>query len=93
MTLTRKQTHLKRLLQEYMQVSNCSNWEELSEITLDTIDESSDFNTSRINILSKLMEEASLYYSEELKDFIANRDKLNPMMQELIDNTYCKDWF
>jgi hypothetical protein len=93
MTLTRKQTHLKRLLQEYMQVSICSNWEELSEITLDTIDESSDFNTSRINILSKLMEEASLYYSEELKDFIANRDKLNPMMQELIDNTYCKDWF
>ena len=39
------------------------------------------------------MEEASLYYSQELNDFIANRDKLNPLMQELIDNTYCKDWF
>ena len=93
MTLTRKQTHLKRLLKEYMQVSNCSNWEELSEITLDTIDESSDFNTSRIKILSKLMEEASLYYSQELKDFIANRDKLNPMMQQLIDDSDCKNWF
>ena len=93
MTLTRKQTHLKRLLKEYMQVSNCSNSEELSEITLDTIDESSDFNTSRIKILSKLMEEASLYYSQELKDFIANRDKLNPMMQQLIDDSDCKNWF
>ena len=93
MTLTRKQTHLKRLLHEYMQASNCSNWEELSVITLDTIDENTDYNTSRIKILSKLMKEASLYYSQELKDFITNRDKLNPMMQELIDNTYCKDWF
>ena len=93
MTLTRKQTHLKRLLHEYMQVSNCSNWEELSQITLDTFDSSSDFNTNRSNILSKLMEEASLYYSEELKEFLTNRDKLNPMMQQLIDNTDCKNWF
>lgn len=93
MTLTRKQTHLKRLLQEYMQVLNCSNWEELSEITLDNFDRNSDFNTNRANILLKLMEEASLNYSQELKDLLTNKDKLNSMMQELIDNTYCKDWF
>ena len=91
--LTRKQNHLKRLLQEYMNVLNVETIEELSEITLDNFDTNSDLNTNKSNILIELMEEASLFYSEELKDFLTNKDKFNPMMQELIDNTYCKDWF
>ena len=93
MNLTRKQNHLKRLLQEYVAVLNSSNLEELSEVTMSTIDDNGDFNGIKGNILSQLMEEATTHYSEELKDLVNNKDCYNISMQQLIDNSYCKDWF
>ncbi len=93
MTLTRKQNHFKRLLIEYVAISNADSLEKLSEITLDVIDESLDFRATKVKILSKLMEEANTYYSQELKDLLANKDNLNPLIQQLLDKSDCIFWF
>lgn len=93
MALTKKQNHLKRLLQEYVAVLNASDSEELSEITMEVIDVVGDFDSTKINVLSKLMEEAATLYSEELEDMVKNKDGFNPLIQQLIDNSNCKYWF
>lgn len=92
MTLTPKQTDLKRLLKQYIDVSKASNFDELSIAALDDV-ESVDFDSTKEKIKQNLKEEIMLNHSIDLEFFLIDKTNLNPNIQRLLDESGCKDWF
>lgn len=92
MALTKKQTRLKRLLKQYIDISKASNLEELSIAALEDV-ESVDFDSTKEKIKQNLKEEIMLYHSLDLEFFLKDKTNLNPNIQRLLDESGCKYWF
>jgi hypothetical protein len=90
MSLTGKQNQLKRILKQYVDVSNASNLEELSTAALNNVEDDNDLDITKLKIKLNLIEETMLYHSQDFEFLLKNKTNLNPNIQRLLDE-FCTD--